>query len=70
MFGSEGATVAGLRAWARGNYAYEAAVELLMRNFGGRFAEGDGPGAGWMNGRGHDGLIRTRSAWKRVFYLR
>jgi hypothetical protein len=35
-------TVAGLRAWARGAYAEEAAVELLARAFGGRFAS-----AGW-----------------------
>ena len=31
-------TIAGLRAWARGSYAEEAAVELLARSFGGRFA--------------------------------
>lgn len=33
-----GDVVAGLRAWARGWYATEAAVELLVRAFGGRFA--------------------------------
>lgn len=31
-------TQAGLRDWARGWYATEAAVELLIRSFGGRFA--------------------------------
>ena len=30
--------IAGLREWARGGYATEAAVELLVRSFGGRFA--------------------------------
>jgi hypothetical protein len=30
--------VAGLRGWAAGSYADEAAVELLARAFGGRFA--------------------------------
>lgn len=30
--------VDGLRRWARGAYAEEAAVELLVRGFGGRFA--------------------------------
>lgn len=32
-------TVSGLRAWARGAYAEEAGVELLVRAFGGRFAQ-------------------------------
>jgi hypothetical protein len=36
---------AGLREWARGLYAVEAAVELLLRAFGGRFAS---PGCGWV----------------------
>ncbi|HEY8699595.1 MAG TPA: hypothetical protein VIM08_01340 [Arthrobacter sp.] len=27
-----------LRSWASGDYCYEAAVELLLRGFGGRFA--------------------------------
>ncbi|QDP95828.1 hypothetical protein FOE78_07865 [Microlunatus elymi] len=35
--------VGGLRAWARGDYACEAAVELLVRGFGGRFASGSWP---------------------------
>jgi hypothetical protein len=45
--------VAGLRAWARGLDATEAAVELLARSFGGRFAERRYPwimsddGEGW-----------------------
>ena len=33
------ATADGLRAWAHGTYAGEAGVELLIRSFGGRFAE-------------------------------
>jgi hypothetical protein len=37
--------VAGLRAWARGLYATEAAVELLARFHGGRFAQ---PGHPWI----------------------
>ncbi|QDP94799.1 hypothetical protein FOE78_01690 [Microlunatus elymi] len=47
-------TVAGLRAWARGSYAEEAAVELLARSFGGRFASTGWPWvqqcdrAGWF----------------------
>jgi hypothetical protein len=39
-------TVAGLRAWARGLYASEAAVELLVRSHGGRFAEAGNPWIG------------------------
>lgn len=34
-----------LRAWAKGTYPLEAATELLLRAFGGRFA---GQGWGWM----------------------
>ncbi|MBO0811931.1 MAG: hypothetical protein J2P23_07775 [Microlunatus sp.] len=47
------ATIAGLRSWARGAYAEEAAVELLARAFGGRFASASWPwirpcdGTGW-----------------------
>lgn len=40
-----------LRAWAKGSYATEAAVELLLRAFHGRFAAA---GAGWMR-RGDNG---------------
>lgn len=36
---------ASLRAWARGSYGDEAAVELLVRSFGGRFAL---PGWPWV----------------------
>lgn len=36
-------TVCGLRTWARGGYATEAAVELLVRAMGGRFAWPDWP---------------------------
>jgi ABC-type phosphonate transport system ATPase subunit len=48
----------GLRRWARGAYAEEAAVELLVRAFGGRFASTryrwvracDRPGWYWLDG--------------------
>lgn len=46
------ATVAGLRAWARGSYAEEAAVELLARSFGGRFASTGWP---WVRPCEHSG---------------
>ena len=47
----------GLRRWARGAYAEEAAVELLVRSFGGRFASTgwrwvqacDRPGWFWLD---------------------
>lgn len=50
--------VDGLRRWARGAYAEEAAVELLVRAFGGRFASVecrwvracDRPGWFWLDG--------------------
>ena len=35
-----------LRAWAKGPYATEAATEMLLRSFGGRFAE---PGNPWVH---------------------
>lgn len=41
--------VAGLRAWARGSYAEEAAVELLVRAFDGRFCR---DGAPWIRATG------------------
>lgn len=37
-----------LRAWAKGSYPQEAATELLIRAFGGRFAS---PGQPWMGVR-------------------
>lgn len=37
------ATINGLRAWSRGSYAEEAAVELLARAFGGRLASSGWP---------------------------
>lgn len=48
----------GLRRWSRGAYAEEAAVELLIRSFGGRFASTrypwvracDRPGWFWLHG--------------------
>ena len=41
-------TVGGLRDWARGMYATEAAVELLARAFSGRFASAGQP---WIRHR-------------------
>jgi hypothetical protein len=41
------AAAAGLRRWAAGAYACEAAAELLTRAFGGRFAR---PGNPWIAG--------------------
>ena len=38
-------TFAGLRSWAKGLYPLEAAVELLVRAFDGRFAR---PGSPWI----------------------
>lgn len=38
-------TFAGLRSWAKGLYPLEAAVEILVRAFGGRFAA---PGNPWI----------------------
>ena len=35
-----------LRAWAKGNYGMEAATELLIRGFNGRFAD---PGCPWIH---------------------
>jgi hypothetical protein len=35
-----------LRAWAKGNYGMEAATELLIRGFNGRFAD---PGNPWVH---------------------
>jgi hypothetical protein len=41
-----------LRAWAKGSYNCEAPVEMLIRGFGGRFAQ---PGNPW---------IKTEDDWK------
>jgi len=46
-------TIEALRAWAAGSYADTAAVELLARAFGGRFA---GAGSPWI---GTDAAGRT-----------
>lgn len=46
-------THAGLRAWAKGVYPLEAAVELLVRAFGGRFAT---PGNPWIQPCDQPGL--------------
>ena len=43
-----GEAVSGLRTWGRGMYATEAAVELLVRSFGGRFADAGQP---WIRHR-------------------
>jgi hypothetical protein len=50
-------TTQSLRAWARGLYTTEAAVEVLVRAFGGRFTQpgwpwiepGDEPGSYWLD---------------------
>lgn len=50
-------SVQGLRRWANGVYPLDAAVELLARAFGGRFArvghpwvaQGDGPNVYWLD---------------------
>ena len=55
---SRTAVIDGLRRWARGAYAEEAAVELLVRAFDGRFASVgyrwvrpcDRPGWYWLDG--------------------
>jgi hypothetical protein len=41
-----------LRSWAKGTYTYEAATELLLRAFGGRFA---GAGRPWIRFDGDTG---------------
>lgn len=46
-------THAGLRAWAKGNYPLEAAVELLVGAFWGRFAT---PGNPWIQPCDRPGL--------------
>ena len=58
---SRAAVIDGLRRWARGAYAEEAAVELLVRSFGGRFCSTGYPlgpaaatgraGSGWTGSR-------------------
>jgi hypothetical protein len=46
-----------LRAWAKGIYALEAATELLIRGFGGKFAQ---PGNPWV---GYDPTHGSGSWW-------
>lgn len=41
-----------LRTWAKGSYTMEAATELLLRAFGGRYAAADRP---WVRKDEHDG---------------
>lgn len=43
MTDTAAAIYASLRAWARGMYTTEAATELLVRSFGGKFASPDQP---------------------------
>lgn len=45
---------AGLRAWARGDYAQEAGVELLARAFGGRLAD---TGCPWVRPCARSGVL-------------
>ncbi len=55
---TQAVVIDGLRRWARGAYAEEAAVELLVRAFGGRYAstviggygQCDRPGWFWLDG--------------------
>lgn len=59
--------IADLRAWGKGLYGTEAAVELLARAFGGRFAEpgwpwikDDDQGRAWLDAEeilGHAGVL-------------
>lgn len=46
--------VAGLRAWARGNYSQEAGIELLARVFSGRFADAGCP---WVKSCSRPGVL-------------
>jgi len=46
MTGDTARHLAQLRAWAKGNYGMEAAVELLIRGSNGRFAD---PGCPWVH---------------------
>ncbi|WP_423185100.1 hypothetical protein [Arthrobacter sp. NyZ413] len=47
------------RAWAKGSYTIEAATELLLRAFGGRFAA---PGNPWVHVDSTDG-DHPKTAW-------
>jgi len=44
-----------LRAWAKGMHTTAAAVELLIRGFGGRFAASGNPWIPWIQPREHIG---------------
>jgi len=68
-------TAAGLRAWARGSYPDQAAVEMLIRAFGGRFARAGHPwicatddGLGyWLEGDDIPGNIGALSSGEQRF---
>ncbi|MDP9988709.1 hypothetical protein J2S98_003898 [Arthrobacter oryzae] len=49
-----------LRAWARGSYTTEAATELLLKAFGGRFAEVGNP---WVHADGTTEEGYREHAW-------
>lgn len=49
-----------LRAWAKGTYTTEAATELLLRAFGGRFAA---PGQPWVTPAGTSPEGYEENAW-------
>jgi hypothetical protein len=49
-----------LRAWARGMYTIEAATELLLRGFGGKFAK---PGNPWIHTSSTPEGPQQVSAW-------
>jgi hypothetical protein len=51
MTSRDSGVVSGLRAWARGLYATEAAVELLVRAHGGRLVEAGQPWIGTDDSR-------------------
>lgn len=59
---SVGEVAAGLRLWAKGSYAEEAAVELLVRSFGGRLAAMGWP---WVRRCGRPGWfwLDTEAIW-------
>lgn len=66
-----------LRAWAKGDYTYEAATELLIRAFGGRYAAADRPwirtdesdGAPWIDFEAIPEHIGGASGGERRFLL-
>lgn len=69
-------TAEDLRAWAHGIYTTEAAVELLIRGFHGRFAEVGNPwiepndhGGFWVNMEAIPGNVGALSSGERAYML-